>query len=361
MTPGKPTPYPAMSPPLLTASLPGIGGKIKVEPEDFVVEEIPAYVPSGEGEHLYLWVEKRDLGPEFFARTIAQRLGTHAGAVGTAGLKDRRAVTRQWVSVPKDCEPNLKRLDGEGLQLLNVSRHTNKLKPGHSQGNRFTIRIRAVADYQDDDLQAILTRIREHGLPNYYGPQRFGRDGSTVELGFRCLAGTQPKRLRPFVYKFALSAVQSLLFNDYLGRRLTDGCLRQVFVGDALMKRPYGGIFNVEDQAAEQARFQAREIVTAGPMFGTRTFPVHGEAKRREEAVLAAHNLSTASFANFGKLMGGTRRHNLIYLEDLTAKWDGPSLILDFSLPSGCYATVLLGEIMKVDVDTEREPEDDDE
>ena len=83
--------HPAISPPLLTADLPGIGGRIKVEPEDFVVEEIPAYVPSGEGDHLYLWVEKRDVGPEFFTRTIAERLGTHAGAVGTAGLKDRRA------------------------------------------------------------------------------------------------------------------------------------------------------------------------------------------------------------------------------------------------------------------------------
>src|SRR4051812_41494090 len=104
--------HPAMSPPLLTPDLPGVGGRIKVMPEDFEVEEVPAYEPSGDGDHLFLWVEKRGLGSEYFARTIAQRLGVHAGAVGTAGLKDRHAVSRQWVSVPKECEPNLSRLDG---------------------------------------------------------------------------------------------------------------------------------------------------------------------------------------------------------------------------------------------------------
>ena len=341
--------HPAISPPLLTADLPGIGGRIKVEPEDFVVEEIPAYVPSGEGDHLYLWVEKRDVGPEFFTRTIAERLGTHAGAVGTAGLKDRRAISRQWVSVPKECEPRLKYLDGKGFKLLNVSRHTNKLKPGHSQGNHFTIRVREADFAHRNAVTVVLDRLRSHGMPNYYGPQRFGRGGSTAALGWKCLAGTQPKRLRPFVYKFALSAVQSLLFNDYLARRLTDGLLRTVLPGDAMIKRPFGGLFTAEDVLAEQARFEARETVTGGPMFGTRTFPVHGTALVRETAVLAAHKLHAKSFDHFDKLMGGTRRHNLVYLDDLTATWAGPDLILDFTLPAGCYATILLKEVMKTD------------
>ena len=347
--------HPAISPPLLTADLPGVGGRIKAEPEDFVVEEIPAYLPCGEGEHLYLWVEKRDVGPEFFARTIAQRLGTHAGAVGTAGLKDRRAVSRQWVSVPQECEARLKHLDGQGFKLLNVSRHTNKLKPGHSQGNHFTIRVRDADAANRAAADAVLDRLRSQGMPNYYGPQRFGRGGSTAALGWRCLAGTQPKRLRPFVFKFALSAVQSLLFNDYLARRLSDGLLRTVLAGDAMMKRPFGGLFTAEDAAAEQARFDAKETVTGGPMFGSRTFPVHGVPLDREAAVLAAHQLNAKSFDNFGKLMGGTRRHNLVYLDDLTSTWVGRDLTLDFTLPAGCYATVLLREV------TKSEPEEDEE
>ena len=94
--------HPAMSPPLFTADLPGVGGRIRARDEDFEVEEVPSYEPCGSGDHLFLWIEKRGVAPEFFARTIAQKLGTHPGNVGTAGLKDRHAVTRQWVSVPKE-------------------------------------------------------------------------------------------------------------------------------------------------------------------------------------------------------------------------------------------------------------------
>ncbi|HZT79541.1 MAG TPA: tRNA pseudouridine(13) synthase TruD, partial [Gemmataceae bacterium] len=133
---------PLSPPPLLTAKLPGIGGRIKVQPEDFEVEEIPAYEPSGQGDHLYLWVEKRDMGAEYFARQVARRLDVPAGEVGTAGLKDRRAVTRQMVSVPARAEPNLAQLDGEGIRVLRVSRHGNKLRPGHLRGNRFRVLVR---------------------------------------------------------------------------------------------------------------------------------------------------------------------------------------------------------------------------
>src|SRR5271155_467700 len=128
-----------LRPPLITAGLPGLGGRIKSAPEDFEVEEIPAYEPSGSGDFLYLWVEKRSMGAEYFVRQVARRLDIAPGEVGTAGLKDRHAVTRQMVSVPARAEPALSRLDGEGIRLLNVSRHGNKLKSGHLHGNRFRI------------------------------------------------------------------------------------------------------------------------------------------------------------------------------------------------------------------------------
>src|SRR5271155_993900 len=131
-----------LAPPLLTSDLPGIGGKIKFDPEDFEVEEIPAYEPSGQGDFLYLWIEKRDMGAEYFTRQIARRLDIPVGEIGTAGLKDRRAVTRQMISVPASVEGRLPQLEGDGIRVLRVGRHGNKLRPGHLHGNHFRITVR---------------------------------------------------------------------------------------------------------------------------------------------------------------------------------------------------------------------------
>src|SRR5438067_963407 len=145
-------------PPLLTSDLPGIGGRIKTIPEDFEVEEIPAYEPCGSGDSLYLWVEKCGLGADYFSRQVARRLEIAPGDVGMAGLKDRHAVTRQWISVPAAAEGRLDRLDGDGIRVLRVSRHGNKLKAGHLHGNRFRILIRDVdpAARTDDRLVRVL-------------------------------------------------------------------------------------------------------------------------------------------------------------------------------------------------------------
>ena len=350
--------HPAMSPPLFTADLPGTGGRIRARDEDFEVEEVPSYEPCGSGDHLFLWIEKRGVAPEYFARAIAQKLGTHPGNVGTAGLKDRHAVTRQWVSVPKECEANVAKIDGAGVRVLKTGRHTNKLKPGHLRGNRFRILVRDAN--RGVDASAVLDRIRAQGLPNFYGPQRFGRDGGTVELGLQCLAGKAPRRVRPFLFRFALSAVQSLLFNDYLSRRMRDGLFRTVLAGDVMTKWPVGGMFVAKDVPAEQARFDARETVTAGPMFGKKTYPAEGGAAEREAAVLRDNGLSLGSFGGFGKLVLGTRRHNLVYLDDLTSAWEADGLRLAFTLPAGSYATVLLAEVMKTNIAEEGEPEGDD-
>ena len=352
--------HPAMDPPLLTPDLAGCGGRIRARAEDFEVEEVPSYEPSGEGDHLYLWVEKSGVAPEHFVQGVARRLCIPAGAVGTAGLKDRHAVTRQWVSVPKECEPLVRKLDGDGVRVLKTGRHTNKLKPGHLKGNRFRILVRDADASKEADVVAVLDRIRTQGLPNYYGPQRFGHDGGTVELGWKCLAGTAPRRLRPFLYRFALSAVQSLLFNDYLARRLHDGLFRTVLAGDVMAHWPAGGLFVAEDVAAEQARLDAKEIVTAGPMFGRKTYPAAGAAAEREAEVLKDFDLSPAAFEGFGKLVQGTRRHNLVYLDDLTADWEPDGLRLAFTLPAGSYATVLLREVMKAPASDEPEDAEED-
>ena len=332
--------------PYLTDDLPGIGGRIKEQVEDFEVEEIPAYEPSGAGDFLYLWIEKQDMGAEFFVKQVARRLGISPEEIGTAGLKDRRAVTRQWVSVPAACEPHLSQVEGDGIRVLRTSRHTNKLKPGHLHGNRFRIRLREVQPGSEVLLSSLIERLRATGMPNFYGAQRFGKEQETLELGQSLLGGNE-QRTGKFLRKLALSAVQSALFNAYLSRRMADGLLHRVLPGDVMGKWPAGGMFVVQEVGAEQARFDRREIVPTGPMFGKKMFPAQGAAAEREQAILDQAGIPARAFHGFGKLLQGTRRHNLVYVDDLTSTAKGPDAILTFSLSAGSYATVLLGEIMK--------------
>lgn len=342
--------------PLVTADLPGIGGQIKQTPDDFEVDEIPAYEPSGSGEFLYLWVEKRAMGAEYFTRHVARRLDIPVGEVGTAGLKDRQAVTRQQVSVPVRVEDRLGELEGDGVRVLRVSRHGNKLRPGHLRGNRFRVLIRNVLPPAGELLTPLLKRLQEIGMPNHYGPQRFGREGETVRLGLALLRGEKPPAgadgrplaaRSPFLRKLALSAAQSALFNHYLARRLSDGLLRTVLAGDVMAKWPFGGMFVATDLPREQARLENRETVPAGPIFGKKMFAAAANVAEREAQSLAAAELTPAAFMHFGKLLQGTRRHALIYVDDLVGTIDSEGVRLTFTLPAGSYATVLLTEIMK--------------
>jgi tRNA pseudouridine13 synthase len=330
--------------PLLTADLPGVGGRIKSQPEDFEVEEIPAYEPSGSGEFLYLWVEKRGLGAEYFVRQVARRLDIPTQEIGTAGLKDRHAVTRQMVSVPLAVEPHLSRLEGDGIRVLRVGRHGNKLKAGHLRGNRFRILLRDVDPDTPARLPALVERLRACGLPNFYGPQRFGRDGETYRMGCDLLGGAG-RRISPFLRRLALSATQSALFNRYLAARMGDGLLRRIIDGDVMAKWPMGGMFNAADLPREQERFEARETVPTGPIFGRKMFVARGEAAKREADALAAAGLAPNAFDGFGKLMNGTRRFALVHVEDLTGVIEPEGVRLEFTLPAGSYATVLVREL----------------
>jgi tRNA pseudouridine13 synthase len=350
---------PLAAPPFWTSDLPGVGGQIKSSPDDFEVEEIPAYPPSGTGDFLYLWIEKRGMGAEYFVRQIARRLDLPTGEIGTAGLKDRHAVTRQMVSVPVAAEPRLAQLEGDGIRLLNVTRHGNKLKPGHLHGNHFRILLRGVVAEGVQRLPPLLARLRSDGLPNFYGPQRFGRDGETVRLGFSLLRQEKAAVPRnPFLRKLALSAAQSALFNHYLARRLTDGLLRRVLPGDVLAKWPFGGMFVAQDLTREQERFDRREVVSAGPIIGRKTFAAAGEAATRETATLQEAGLTLAAFHGFGKLLQGTRRHNLIYLDDLAGVVEEEGVRLSFTLPAGSYATMLVREVTKSELHSAAEEVD---
>src|SRR5436190_16526496 len=173
----------------LTPSDLATGGVLKSAPEDFVVEEIPAYLPGGSGEHLYLWVEKRDVSAEVLLDRLARGLNVPRGEIGTAGMKDRRAITRQWVSVPARCEAAVPTLAIEGVTILQSARHGNKLRTGHLKGNRFEIRLREITPAAAEAVPRITAVLREHGVPNLYGDQRFGGDDQTLGLGLALLRG----------------------------------------------------------------------------------------------------------------------------------------------------------------------------
>jgi tRNA pseudouridine13 synthase len=342
--------------PYLTADLPGCGGTLKVEPEDFAVEEIPAYEPSGEGEHLFLWIEKRDVSAEDLVHHIAQVLGISRDDVGTAGLKDRRAITRQYVSVPATCADRIGDVGTGSIQVLRSMRHGNKLRTGHLRGNRFEIVLRDVGSESHlPSLGQIVQIISERGFPNYYGEQRFGAGGETLELGLDLLTGNKkprdiPHRQRRFLLRLALSSVQSALFNEVLAERLRDGLLHTVLEGDVMQKRESGGLFFVEDVPTERERFEAGETVITGPMYGPKMRRPTGPAAQPESAVLARYSLTPGHFAAWKRLLPGTRRPLLAFASGLTIEQTECAIRMSFTLDRGVYATTLLREFMKTPV-----------
>ena len=335
---------------LFSHDIPGIGGEIKVTPEDFEVEEIPAYYPSGEGAHLFLWIEKRLLSSDELITLVSRALNLPARGIGYAGKKDRNAVTQQFISVPREVEAQLENLEGSGIKVLSCRPHQNKLVVGHSKGNRFRIKIRNITESSEERITQIAERISRWGLPNFFGPQRFGKKGDTAEIGFKILKGETSSLAKHWRNKsgkkFAVSAAQSYLYNRYLLRRFVEAGHRSLWLGDVVFKAS-GGIFKVEDLEEERPRFLENEIIPAGPIFGKKTFASSDEATDFEEKILAEAGIERTLFSSFGKLMMGTRRANICRPESFSYSIEANTLNLAFTLPAGSYATVLLAEFMK--------------
>jgi tRNA pseudouridine13 synthase len=334
----------------LTADLPGAGGRIKDEPRDFEVEERPAYLPSGEGEHLYLWIEKVNLTTEQAARRLAAALSVPARDVGWAGLKDRRAVTRQLLSVPASAEGRLGGLSVEGVRVLWAKRHGNKLRTGHLKGNRFRIRVREVRDA--GAARAALERLGALGVPNFFGEQRFGRERRNAALGKRLIQGLRLDRAPGrFERKLYLSAFQSELFNRALERRLLAGTFATALAGDVMRKEDTGGLFVCQDPEVDQARIQAWEIAPAGPLYGPELALAGGPVREAEDRLLQEEGLTLEDFRRGGGETRGGRRAYRVRLGEPSLEAAGPDLWLQFDLPRGSYATVVLDEIMKTTTD----------
>ncbi len=336
--------------PFLTADLPGSGGALRATPEDFRVDELPAYLPTGSGPHLYLRVEKRGRTTRDVLRALARRLAVPERDAGYAGLKDRDAVTTQWLSFPVARDPDPASLAEPGLAVLEVSRHQNKLRPGHARANRFAVAVRG------GDLgraQACARALAERGLPNFFGPQRFGADGQNAATGRALLLGERtPEAGRAardrFLRRLCISAFQSQLFNRWLAERIRDGLFAAALAGDVMKKLESGGLFTCEDPAADGPRVLRFEVSPAGPMFGHKLREAAGEALAREERLLAASGICLADFARGGGEAEGTRRAARLPLAIELEPLDGGYRAC-FELPKGTYATVAMRELMKAE------------
>ncbi len=325
--------------PYLTDDLPGTGERIRSAPEHFRVEEVPAYLPSGEGEHLFLWVEKRGLTTrDLIERLVA--LGVPEKAIGVAGLKDKHAVARQWISLPERYRRVLPEFEEPGtIRVLRAERHKNKLKTGHLKGNRFRV---FVAGAEAARAEAVLRRLAERGVPNYYGPQRFGLLGKNPERGLELLK-TGKGRGSVWLKRFLIGSVQSLLFNAYLAERLRRGLYDRFLPGDVAKKHATGGEFLVEDPSAENPRAARLEISPTGPLFGKKYFEAEGEARALEDEILARYGLSRGQFG----ARRGARRPVRVPLAEWAVEPAEGGVWLAFFLPKGSYATALLREVMK--------------
>lgn len=326
-----------------------VRGRYKEASADFVVEEVPAYEPSGEGDHTYLWIEKEGLSTFDAVRALAEALHRREAEFGFAGMKDAHAVTRQWISIERADPARLRDLALPGVRVLDVRRHRNKLKLGHLRGNRFAIRLAGTSAADAPRAERLLHELARVGAPNYFGEQRFGKRGANLDKGLRILHGnphqaarTMPKRLLGLV----VSAVQSEVFNRVVIRRL--GELGTVQRGDVAWLHHNGACFLVEDEAREQPRCESFEISPSGPLPGPRLLEARGRPGEVEAEVLAEMELDRAIF---GKMPHGThegaRRPLRVPVVAPRVEVDGSGeLRVSFELPRGSYATAVLRELL---------------
>ncbi len=363
--------------PYLTADLPGVGGTIKNFDEDFVVEEVPKYEPSGEGTHVFFAIEKKGLTTRDAIARVSRAVGCQRRDVGYAGLKDSRGVTRQVLSVEHVEPEKVLAVSVDRLRVLWAKRHENKLKIGHLSGNRFVIRVRDVERGCLERAEAIVSRLVEVGMPNYFGPQRFGMRGTNAAVGRAALLGDCEQAItiicgRPSdtdapgakqarelfeqgqysesfkswppghcteralckraergpvewsmlwrsidraMRKLYVSAFQSELFNRVVASRINK--LGELIPGDLAWLHRNGACFAVEDTSAEQSRSDQFEISPSGPMFGKKMTQPKQDASELEEAVLKENGMNLdGRFSGASDRPEGARRPIRVPVED---------------------------------------------
>lgn len=337
----------------------------KQSPRDFVVEELPLYEFSGEGEHLILLVRKKGLSTNEMIGQIARYLGIKNRDIGYAGLKDKHAMTKQYISIHKQHEEALENFDCEGIKIISKTYHNNKIRIGHLKGNRFYIKVKKVNPTSAAKIDEALKNIEKFGMPNYFGYQRFGNDGDNHILGEK-LAKGEAKERNPRVKKLLINAYQSHLFNLWLSRRLEINSLVSSFEpkeiatllnmpedeitkmkaqthpfklikGDIMEHYPYGRLFDFEGALEDIERFNDRGISVTGLLCGKKvkiSSDLAGEIEKGFDDTINAD---------------GARRYAWVYPTDIEGRFNQveAQYEMNFTLPKGSYATVLIEEIAK--------------
>ncbi len=335
---------------------------------DFVVSEVPLYEFSGEGEHLVLKIRKKDLTTWAMLQAISEVTGVKQRDFGYAGLKDKDGMTIQYISMPKKFEDKLENFQHNKIKILEKTYHNNKLKIGHLKGNSFFIRLKKVDSVGAKKLHQAIQIIRKQGFPNYFGYQRFGRDGDNYERGRDILEGKIKERNKK-MYKFFISAYQSHLFNLWLSKRVEMSKLfdsfeeKELFTlfnypkelikqmktqpnffkmlpGELLHHYPHGRIFLCEDLESESQRFFEKDITITGLLCGKKAQNSTGMAFNIEKDIVKEAE-------EYTNKMNGARRFAWIWAQDLVGKYkeEEAQYELNFTLPKGSYATVLLEEL----------------
>lgn len=306
----------------------GASATLKALNEDFIVTELPLQLPCGEGEHLWLDIEKNGANTAFVAQQLAQAAGVQELDVGYAGLKDRYAITRQWFSIylpfgkGKGETPDLTELQHPEFKVLRQGRHVKKLRPGDLLGNRFRIVLREVTGDRDA-IEANLRAIASQGVPNYFGAQRFGHDGGNVEQG-RAMLAREIRVRNPKKKGIYLSALRSFVFNEVLALRIQQGLWGQSLPGDVM------------DGAGRPT----------GPLWGRGRVSTGDQAQALEMGVAERHVTLCHGMEHAG--LDQERRPLVASPAELTWQWQpADQLVIGFALPAGTYATSVLNEILR--------------
>ena len=262
-----------------TASIPGVPFTFKEQPEDFKVTEIPLYPPSGTGEHLYLSIEKTGLSTHDMLNWICHSTGIAPVKIGIAGQKDKKATTIQNITIHTSDESILEHISSDKIKILNVSRHSNKIKLGHLKGNQFEICLKNINPQDFNFIEQTLQLLSQKGLPNFFGEQRFGLYQDNAERGKQILL-SQNNYYHNSKIRFLISAYQSYLFNQALNKRLPH--LDIIWQGDLAYKHINGACFTVESSKQEQPRADQFEISPSGPIFGYKMSYPDGPEKELE-------------------------------------------------------------------------------